>query len=196
MTETLAVELNRDKPYAIEPAVQQLETTGSFVIAVKNEGAGRHVHLQLSNELAAAASVDEGTHFVDSGSIWSTTVDVHSSHRPIEGTLTLSMGYGQETADVAVRITEPTDAPVEPKPSPQEQPTSQEFPSVRHVRTVIVTGSLSKTRFVIGGLVLILLVVGFWWLWSWLVAGVILLSGSIIMAYFMRKADGDSEFHR
>lgn len=113
MTDTLAVELNRERPHAIEPSTEIFETSGSFTVAFKNEGAGRHVHLQLDGDLAAVGTVDEGTHFVTSGSIWSTTVTVRSSQRPIDGTLTITMGYGSETCDVTVQIVAP-----EPSPKP------------------------------------------------------------------------------
>lgn len=121
MTDTLAVELNRERPYAIEPSTDTLETAGSFTVAFKNEGAGRHVHLQLDGDLAMVGTVDEGTHFVTSGSIWSTTVTVRSSQHPIGGRLTITMGYGSETCAVPIRIVAPESSPTPSAPEPEVQ---------------------------------------------------------------------------
>lgn len=112
MPATLAIELNRGRPYAIDPVPEVLETPQSFTLVLDNAGAGRHVHVRPDDPLASGATLDAGTYFVEDGATWSTPVRIDPSQRPLEGTLNIGMGYGKETCDVTVRIVEPDLDPV------------------------------------------------------------------------------------
>lgn len=156
VTDTLTVELNREHPYAIEPSTDVFETNGSFTVAFNNEGAGRHVHLQLDGALATVGTLDDGTHFVTSGSIWSTTVIVRSSQRPIEGTLTITMGYGRETCDVSVRVVDPEPSPTISASASREQSSAHAADGPKQYVASIQPVVFSKQGVLVGSMGLLL----------------------------------------
>lgn len=61
LTDTLVVELDRDRPCAIHP-----ETANSFKVVLKIEGTGSHVDIQLTRTLASDGKFDGETHYVES----------------------------------------------------------------------------------------------------------------------------------
>lgn len=98
VADTLAVKVNRDRPYQIDPASESLETPGSFTLVLKNEGAGRHVNIRLEGTLANTGSIDADTHFIGNGALWSTTVAVEEQREPVSGTLIISLGMDRKYA--------------------------------------------------------------------------------------------------
>lgn len=160
MTDTLLVNLNRDGPYAIHPETEVFETSDSFKVVLQNEGAGRHVDIQLTPLLANNAEFIEGTHFVENGATWSTTVPVDPPERPSGGTLTISTGYGRETRDIPIRIIHP-----EPPSSDSDQPSESPMPprdhgQPSHVLEWVLTTGMSSVHIAFATAVVTLLLIG------------------------------------
>lgn len=159
MTATLAIELNRDRPYAIDPVTEVFETTESFTLVLENAGAGRHVHVRPDDQLTPGATLDAGTFFVETGATWSTPVRIDPSQRPLEGKLSISMGYGKEMCEVTIRIVEPDPEPAGTETRPKKPPAPHEHGHVSWRPHGVGTREMSAIGIVIGGLFFALAVI-------------------------------------
>ncbi len=106
MTETLPVEINRDRIHAVD-VPPSFEVTDSFVVRVENHGSATHVHLHLDDALSRVAALGTANHYVESETSHDVVVRVADGPRPAEGTLEIVTGYGAETARVAIDVVEP-----------------------------------------------------------------------------------------
>jgi len=106
---TLPVDLNRGEYYSVDPGARSVEATGSFEVELRNHGNPVHVHLKLDESLAAAASIAEPNHYVDTQSTTAVPVDVAEVESPVEGTLKVLTSHGNVSTDVRVRVAPPDD---------------------------------------------------------------------------------------
>lgn len=128
--DSLVVDLNRSGPHSVEVA-PAFHTDGSFEVVLDNHAAALHVFLQLDDDLAEAATLSAGNHFVDAESIRRVGVDVDGANAPARGRLKVVTGYGSETAFVTVTVEEreeeATGVEVDeslgrPRPRPEPEP--------------------------------------------------------------------------
>ncbi|GAB7095859.1 hypothetical protein JCM30237_30130 [Halolamina litorea] len=99
----LSVHLNRERPRDID-APASFVADGPFDVAVENHGGGSHVHVRLDETLSRVARLRDGSQYVGGDGIGHLRVDTRSIETPVTGTLTISVGYGAETATVEVRV--------------------------------------------------------------------------------------------
>ncbi|QDX41282.1 DUF2627 domain-containing protein [Salarchaeum sp. JOR-1] len=109
MADTLTVRVNADGPHSVSADAASFATTGSFALALDNEGSPAHVHVKLDDALRRAASVTDSNHYVDRNATTVVAVTVADRPRPVSGTLTVLAGYGSESVEVSVRIEEPSE---------------------------------------------------------------------------------------
>ncbi len=102
----LSVDLNRDGLHRIA-APSEFETDGPFEIRLRNHGEAIHVHLNLDDELAAAANLDESNHYVKPYSRRSVGIDTERIDSPVTGRLKTVTSYGAESAYTTVTISPP-----------------------------------------------------------------------------------------
>ena len=100
---SLTVTLNAAGPRDVQ-ADSRFEARRPFDVVLRNEGQGCHVHLELDDALAAAAGVGIDTVFVDEGATERVRVETRPVEEPVEGTLSVVVGYGAESHDVAVAV--------------------------------------------------------------------------------------------
>jgi hypothetical protein len=122
VSDDLTVHVNRRQRHDVEVAGAPVEAEGSFEVVLKNHGAGSHVHLGLDGDLAAAATVEEPTPFLDADATRTVPVSVGPA-RPITGALTVATGYGQTTMDVPVSVVESTGPAVDARPASDDAAT-------------------------------------------------------------------------
>jgi len=134
VTKTLPVHINRDGLHSIEAADASFEVTGTFSVALKNDGAPVHVHLHLDDELSETATLEANNHFVE-GELRMVAVTVEEGRRPVQGKLKVVTGYGVNTEYVDVSVVEPEatarHVPVDeglavPQPEPAPEPPLQQ----------------------------------------------------------------------
>ncbi|MFW5939035.1 MAG: DUF7524 family protein [Halolamina sp.] len=99
----LSVYLNREQPREID-APASFVADEPFDVAFENHGTGAHVHVQLDEALASVARVRDGSTYVGSGATAHVTVETGQIDEPVRGALTISLGYGNETETVDLRI--------------------------------------------------------------------------------------------
>jgi hypothetical protein len=122
--DTLSVHLGRSGPRSLE-VPDSFEAHGRFDVELVNHGVDAHVHLQFDDPLAAVATVQGDNPYVAADSTQTVNIRVEPLDEPVEGTLTLATGYGQERATVRVRLVAPVNEAVEvdeslSKPKPRE----------------------------------------------------------------------------
>ncbi|MFB6127049.1 MAG: hypothetical protein ABEJ79_07140 [Halolamina sp.] len=126
---SLTVTLNADGPRDIR-ADSRFEARRPFDVVLHNEGQGSHVHLELDDALASVAGVSADTVFVDEGVTERVRVDTRPVEDPVEGTLSVVVGYGAESHEVDVAVeqfrADPDDVAVDeslgqPQPDPSEE---------------------------------------------------------------------------
>jgi hypothetical protein len=99
----LSVHLNRGRHRTLE-APASFVADGEFDVAFENHGDGSHVHVQLDEALSGVARVRDDSEFVESGAVGHVRVNTREVEEPVTGELTITVGYGTETASVEVRI--------------------------------------------------------------------------------------------
>lgn len=106
MSDDLWVHVNRERRHAVEPEVEGRRhvATGSFEIVLRNHGASGHVHVGLTGDLTAAASVETSNPLVDAESTVLVSVTVREVPRPIEGGITVTAGFGQSSVSIPVTV--------------------------------------------------------------------------------------------
>lgn len=99
----LDVQLNREGPRSLE-APREFSAHRPFEVVFQNHGEGLHAHLSLDEELSRVARLADGNAFVPGGERERVRVDTASVDAPVTGTLTISIGYGATTREVAVTV--------------------------------------------------------------------------------------------
>lgn len=102
----LVVHLNGKELYDVEPAATSFESSGSFAVELRNHGQAVHAHLRLDDDLSRVASLEGTNHFVDTGSATRVPVTVADGAPSVHGTLKVVTGYGSDTNDVEVHLTD------------------------------------------------------------------------------------------
>jgi len=102
----LSVDLNRDGLHQIA-APAEFKTDGPFEIRLRNHGEAIHVHLNLDEELAAAATLDESNHYVEPYSRRSVEIDTKRIDTAVTGRLKIVTSYGAESAYTTVTVSPP-----------------------------------------------------------------------------------------
>ncbi len=112
-SDSLAVELSREKLHAIETA-DAFESEGAFVVTVTNHGRDAHVHVRFDGNLARAAGTEteDSNYYVERDGTVEIEVSVDPKETPASGQLTIETGYGAESESVDVSVSEPPDAGV------------------------------------------------------------------------------------
>lgn len=160
MTESLAVELNRDRLHGVE-APPSFATTESFAIELENLGEAVHVHLHLDDALSRVARIDSGNHFVEGGKTRRVAIDVGRVREQVSGKLKVVTGYGAETAYVDVTVEPPeegresveVDERLSRPPDREVEPSQLE----RAVERVLENGTLPVVAFAVFALVVAVL---------------------------------------
>ncbi|WP_049981630.1 DUF7524 family protein [Halolamina rubra] len=99
----LSVHLNRDRPRDIDAPASYV-ADGPFDVALENHGQGSHVHVKLDESLSRAARLREDSRYVEPEATARIGVDAQPLSEPVTGQLTVSAGYGAETATIELRI--------------------------------------------------------------------------------------------
>lgn len=130
----LSVHLNRDRPRDID-APASFVADGPFDVALENHGQGSHVHVKLDESLSRVARLRADSRYVEADATARIGVDTRSVESPITGELTVSVGYGNESRTVELRI-EPSRAEgygidvderlADPQPDPSAWPPDAE----------------------------------------------------------------------
>lgn len=102
----LSVDLNRDGLHRIA-APAAFETDGPFEIRLRNHGEAIHVHLNLDEELSAAASLGETNHYVAPYSRHTIEIDTERIDTAVTGRLKIVTSYGAESAYTTVTVSPP-----------------------------------------------------------------------------------------
>jgi len=135
VSDALTVHVNEDGIHTLRADASEIETGGSFAVVLSNHGSPSHVHVRLDGDLAKAASLDAGNHFVDANAERVVNIAVRDAARPVEGALSIFTGYGSESVTVPVRVREPRETdegiPVAEefteKPTPENDRSLAEF---------------------------------------------------------------------
>lgn len=147
MPDTLSVHLGRSGPRSLD-APATFEAHGRFDVELMNHGVDTHVHLQLDDALGEVATVQGDNPYVAADSAQTVNVRVEPLEEPVEGTLTLSTGYGQKQQTVRVRLVAPVNEPVEvdeslSKPKPREGESGLSLPDGLSALPVVVLALLA-----------------------------------------------------
>jgi hypothetical protein len=102
----LSVDLNRDGLHQIA-APSSFETDGPFEIQLHNHGEAIHAHLNLDEELSAAANLAESNHYVEPYSSRSVEIDTRRISSSVTGRLKIVTGYGNESTYTEVTVSPP-----------------------------------------------------------------------------------------
>jgi len=115
----LRVHLNRGERHAIEPVESSLAVAEGFEVVIANHGDGSHVNIGLDGDLAAGGAVATPNPFVPTDETIRIAVDITTDHRPLEGSLTISTGYGQTRIELPVSVVSPQQTGVDADPTPK-----------------------------------------------------------------------------
>lgn len=99
----LVAHLNRDRPRALD-APAEFTARQPFDVVFENHGDGSNVHLHVDDELSRVLRLTDGNLFVGSDGTGRVRADVASVEEPVSGTLTVSLGYGAQTASIRVTV--------------------------------------------------------------------------------------------
>jgi hypothetical protein len=102
----LSVDLNRDGLHQIATP-SSFETDGPFEIQLHNHGEAIHAHLNLDEELSAAANLAESNHYVEPYSSRSVEIDTRRISSSVTGRLKIVTGYGNESTYTEVTVSPP-----------------------------------------------------------------------------------------
>jgi len=83
------------------------ETDGPFEVRLRNHGEAIHVHLNLDDELSAAARLAETNHYVEPYSQRSVPIETRAVSTPVTGRLKVVTGYGTKSTYSTVRLSPP-----------------------------------------------------------------------------------------
>lgn len=119
MPDDLRVHLNRDERHAIEPVDSSLAVADSFEVVIENHGDGSHVNIGLGGDLAAGGAAATPNPFVPTNETIRIAVDITTDHRPLEGVLLISTGYGQTRIELPVSVVSPQQTGVDADPTPK-----------------------------------------------------------------------------
>ena len=119
MPDDLLVHLNRGERHAIEPVESSLAVADSFEVVIENHGDGSHVNIGLDGDLAAGGAVATPNPFVPTDETIHLAIEITTDHRPLEGVLTISTGYGQARIELPVSVVSPQQTGVDADPTPK-----------------------------------------------------------------------------
>ena len=187
MVEDLTVHVNRRRRHDIQVAGGPFETVGSFEVVLQNHGEGAHVHVGLEGDLAAAATVETPSPFLEADATERVIVSVspRATERPVTGAVTVSTGYGQSSVEVPVSTVPPERTPVDAEPAPAES--APAFAAVAD-RLPAVGAALDPATLALaalaGGALLVALLA------AWLVESAVVLAGVLVVVVAVASAAG------
>jgi hypothetical protein len=103
VSESLPVELNAGSVHAID-APETVTVRGPFHLELSNAGGAIHVHVHLSDDLSAAARLQEVNHYVESGETVRVPVGTVADGGEVTGHLEVVTGYGAERERIGITI--------------------------------------------------------------------------------------------
>jgi len=119
VSDDLRVHLNSDERHAIEPVESSLAVAEGFEVIIENHGDASHVNIGLGGDLAAGGAVATPNPFVPTEETIRIAVDITTAHRPLEGVLTISTGYGQTRVELPISVVTPQQTGVDAAPTPK-----------------------------------------------------------------------------
>lgn len=105
MSESITVHVNRSEHGAIDVDRASIETDRTFDLAVINHGEPVHLHVNPTEAIADALSVEGTNRYVDAGESTRIPITVAGHVGPLTGNLELATRFGANAAAIEVTLT-------------------------------------------------------------------------------------------